>query len=346
MADIYQFLTKDLYVADGPVTTNPDGSSSVVTRTALGGSETASETIISGEIDGNLSFIGGFIQSKNFVSGTSGWRLSADGTLDAVNATLSGTITGATIQTGTTGGRAVLDSTNDELGFYDGSTKIASIKPDIDGDNKGLDIFGFNPAGTQKVNIQMLVNDVTDHYQMELRVGGSIAGMDLEYLDSDGFATLDFNCRIASDLDPDGAGTRDLGNATRYWDDVNYKTLTDRGCLGWYDEGVELQDGRKVSDIEALKSLRMHPTLKTPAGAPRIDYKSMPKHVYRPADMRGEDGKRRPLPRDEQDRPYRMVNGKKEYAQDGAETTALISIMLGSIKELSEEVEKLKRNAK
>lgn len=108
--NIYDYLTKDLYVA-GVIKENPDGTSSaVVSQSSVGngGSETSPESIVSGEIDGNLSFIGGFIQSKNFVSGTSGWRLSANGTLEGVNAILSGTIVATS---GTIGGFTISATT-------------------------------------------------------------------------------------------------------------------------------------------------------------------------------------------------------------------------------------------
>src|SRR3990167_4687146 len=98
MADIYQYLDKNLYTL-GPVQT--DGTTSTM---SVSGSEVPGDKLISGEVDGNLSFIGGFIQSKNFVSGSAGWRLSADGTLEAINATLSGTITATA---GTIGGWAI-----------------------------------------------------------------------------------------------------------------------------------------------------------------------------------------------------------------------------------------------
>lgn len=140
-------------------------------------------------------------------------------------------------------------------------------------------------------------------------------------------------------FDPYGAGSYNLGGSTRYWNDVSYKTLTDRGCLGWFDDGVELQDGKIVSDLEALESIKKHPTLKTVYGTPRLDYKSMPKCIYRKA--ADHDGKE--LERDENDRPFIIdkKTKKKIYAEDGAETTALISIMLGSIKELSAKIKKL-----
>jgi len=148
-------------------------------------------------------------------------------------------------------------------------------------------------------------------------------------------------------FDPYGAGTYNLGGATRYWNDVSYKTLTDRGCLGWFDEGVELQDGRVVTDLEAIKSIKKHPTDLTIYGKPKLDYKTMPKVVYKPA--ADHDGKL--LKRDKDDKPYAMeevVEGKKiktvkVMAEDGAETTALISIMLGAIKELDNKIETLKQ---
>src|SRR3990167_6702772 len=95
--DIYTYLDKNLY-ALAPKT---EGAISTI---QVSGSEVSTENIVSGEIDGNISFIGGFIQSKNFVSGSAGWRLSADGTLEAINATLSGTITATA---GTIGGWAI-----------------------------------------------------------------------------------------------------------------------------------------------------------------------------------------------------------------------------------------------
>ncbi len=161
MSDIYSFLTKDLYIT-GSVTSNPDGTSTTTATTASSDAstygETASETIVSGEIDGNLSFIGGFIQSKNFVSGTSGWRLSANGTLEAVNATLSGSInatsgtiggttitstalTGGIIQTATSGNRIVIDSTPGIFGF-NSSNQIGMMVPTIG-------VFGVVARGWQ-----------------------------------------------------------------------------------------------------------------------------------------------------------------------------------------------------
>jgi hypothetical protein len=107
-----------------------------------------------------------------------------------------------------------------------------------------------------------------------------------------------------------------LGNNTQYFNEIFAKLFTDVGCLGVFDEGVELRNGKKVSDLEALKSIQKHPKLKTTYGIPRFDYKTMPKAVYRAPNT--------------------------EKGEDGAELTALISIMIGAIKELDNKLKKVK----
>lgn len=153
---------------------------------------------------------------------------------------------------------------------------------------------------------------------------------------------LDFysdTIRSSENWCPATSGSQSLGTASYYWADVSYKTLTDRGCLGIFDNKVELQDGRKVSNLEALESIKKHSTLQTTYGEPRFDYTTMPKSVYKKAD----DGKGNELPRDEQDRPYSINKETKEkvHAEDGAEITALISIMIGSIKEMGSRIKEL-----
>lgn len=175
--------------------------------------------------------------------------------------------------------------------------------------------------------------------------GGSIINADYVSGTSGG---IDFNSpgriEVSTYFDPPDGGTYNLGGSERYWGDISYKTLTDRGCLGWYDEGVELQDGRKVSDLEALKAIKPHPTRKTPAGRTRLDYSTLPKDVY--VIPRRHDGT--PFPFDEETGEWyseeidkKTGKLKRLPAQEGAETTALISILLGSIKELATRVETL-----
>ena len=59
--------------------------------------ETASETIISGEIAGNLVMIDGFIRSKNFITGSSGWTINTDGTVEFNDGVFRGSLLATSI---------------------------------------------------------------------------------------------------------------------------------------------------------------------------------------------------------------------------------------------------------
>lgn len=136
------------------------------------------------------------------------------------------------------------------------------------------------------------------------------------------FATLSIH--------PSAAAGANLGSATNYWNDVSYKTLTDRGCLPWCDEGVELADGSVVSDTEALLKIKKHENKQTIQGLPMLDYKTFPKKAYKKADDNGVL-----LPRDENDEP---VEGS-----DGIEMTMMFGVMIGAIKELTLRVKDLEK---
>jgi len=129
------------------------------------------------------------------------------------------------------------------------------------------------------------------------------------------------------------AANLNIGSASLYWNEINYKYLTDRGCLGWFEDGVELQSGERVTDVEALKRIKKHPELETGYGVPRLDYASMPKAVYKPAPIAKKDIK-------DKKGKIRWKKGEK-MGEDGAELTSLISIMLGAIKELETRLQKL-----
>ena len=141
------------------------------------------------------------------------------------------------------------------------------------------------------------------------------------------------------EVNPVGAaGATDLGTDTEYWGDINYKTLDDRGCLGYFGEGVELQNGEIVSDLEALLSIKKHLTKKTTFGLPMLDYRTLPKPIYRQAGLKQKEAGGDFYPRDENDEPYTFDGeGNKIMAADGAEISSLISIMLGAIKQLDRE---------
>lgn len=195
--------------------------------------------------------------------------------------------------------------------------------------------------------------DIVDLYALVMAGGAIVNAREAGFQNVDFVSGtsggIDFNepgrIQVSTYFDPPDGGTYNLGGADRYWGDVSYKTLTDRGCLGWYDEGVVMRDGRRVSDLQALKEIKPHPTRKTPAGRTRLDYSTLPADVYVPP--KKHDGT--PFPQDPETGEYysefidRKTGKRKRIpAQEGAETTALISILLGSIKELSAEIDLLK----
>ena len=163
-----------------------------------------------------------------------------------------------------------------------------------------------------------------------------MAGTDVMGVAASGVVTAVFTgttTTLYTNTVPNGTGALSLGSASGYWNDINYKELTDRGCLGWFDDGVEMPDGSIVSDTEAIKRIGKHPTKNTYYGKPMLDYKSFPKVAYNKAKIKGKD-----LPRDNNDNP---IGG-----DDGINMTPMFSIMLGAIKELTERVEILEAEVK
>ena len=113
--------------------------------------------------------------------------------------------------------------------------------------------------------------------------------------------------------------------------------------MGWFDDGVELQDGTFVSDIEALQAIQKHPTKKTVYGAPMLDYKTFPKISYKKAaDHDGNEYARdkddEPIEIDEDtitfDGEKNVISTEKALPQDAIEMTSMFSIMIGALKEL------------
>jgi len=134
---------------------------------------------------------------------------------------------------------------------------------------------------------------------------------------------------VGNDIYPDDAGATNLGTAANYFADVSYKTLTDRGCLGFFDEGVEMPDGKTYSDLTALSMIKVRDDeKKTIYGKPMLDYKSFPVVSYKKADKKG-----KLIKRNKKDEP---IEGA-----DGIEMTSMFSIMIGAFKEINERLNKL-----
>jgi len=151
----------------------------------------------------------------------------------------------------------------------------------------------------------------TDH----MKISAASTSKDIIF----GFGGTTYRARFRNTVfGPNVAAGSSLGDATFYWNDVSYKTLTDRGCLGWYDD----QD-----DLALIQAIRPHKKLKTPMGRPRLDYATLPADVYRPVDIA------KKTVRDQVTGKLIHRKGAK-MGEDGAEISTLISIMLGAIKQL------------
>lgn len=130
---------------------------------------------------------------------------------------------------------------------------------------------------------------------------------------------------------PTAAGTYNLGDATYYWNDVSYKTLTDRGCLFDVSQGVHMQDGTVVSSVEVVRNkVKKHPTKKSVQGRDALDYSALPVDVYKPAPIATEDV----YETDAQGQQVLKFRAGEKMGEDGAEMSALMSITLGALREI------------
>lgn len=157
-----------------------------------------------------------------------------------------------------------------------------------------------------------------------------------------------FRITTGGDVVPSAAGTRNLGNASLYWNDVSYKTLTDRGCIAitpmW-----ELPDGRRVSNLQVFRELKPHSAKKTIYGETMLDYTTVPVVSRKPAPIATEDVYEDIYELDPDDpgqsRQVRVLRWRKgeQMGEDGVEMTSLFSMMIGALRELAERVETLER---
>jgi len=118
---------------------------------------------------------------------------------------------------------------------------------------------------------------------------------------------------------PETDETGYLGSGAIGWYEVNSKQFIDIGCLGSFDEGVELVSGEIVSDTEAMMRIEtMKDGTKALYGVPKLNYSTLPMAVYKP-----------------------VYDEHGQLVKDRAELTALISVMIGAFRELIPRVEKL-----
>jgi len=148
--------------------------------------------------------------------------------------------------------------------------------------------------------------------------------------------------QINDDFDPSTSSAYNLGGNDRYWQDVHCESVVDHS-MGLYDTGFVDEAGNRISDIEAILKIKAHPTRVMTNGRPYLDKRTFPKEFFLPA-KNTDTGEF--YPRDEDDRPYREKDGKKEYldSYDGVSLTQTVALLIGSIKELAAERDELVNN--
>lgn len=281
-------------IANSTITGGKIANATITATNIVGGTITAAE-IANSTITGS-KIAASTITASNLSVTTLSSITANLGTITAGSIT-GVTITGGTVQTATSGQRVVMSSNT--LTSYDSAgTKRFDIV--------GGDITWYLNASSAAAAINGYAAGVIE----------VIAGTSFYYISQGAIDMVTNQLANCGDIFPYSAGNYNLGTATLYWNDVSYKTLTDRGCLSSCDDGVELQDGRIVSDTEAIKAIKKRDDgKKTVYGMPMLDYKTFPKISYKPAQKEGET--------------------------EGVEMTSMFSVMLGAIKELTLRIEKL-----
>jgi len=136
-------------------------------------------------------------------------------------------------------------------------------------------------------------------------------------------------------FDPNSSNLYNQGSDSTYWNFIYADDFINKS-LGWYDDGVELQDGRKVSDLQALKEIKPDKVLKNKNGSPKLDSSTLPIPVYRQAFDR-DRGK--VFPRNKEGRPYNPKT--KEVLTDSESLTHFVSLLFGALKEVDNKIEVL-----
>lgn len=318
------------------------------------------DNIDSGTLSANRIGASSITASKLSVSDLS--AISANlGTITA-GAITGVTITGGTIRTATSGARVQLSGAANRFEIYNASGLagylseyssnvgvIADAAELILSGSSGVRIFDSSVCTFDITNIDMNDNDITD--------------ID-ELMGDDGY--IDMNSGHSNTethhLDPSSSDTYNLGGSSRYWSYLNVKEIAKQGGGGFgvFDDGVEMQDGRILTDTEALLEMRAHPTKKTPYGKPIFDLDSIPKvvRITPTSTIKGDPIVRMPdgrlISKSEKKVRKHTANKKlgrsitkvetiqiEEEHTEGEAVFAMMSIMMGAIRELTLRVKSL-----
>ena len=263
--------------------------------------------------------------SNNYVAGSMGWMINADGSAEFLNITARGIIYSGN----PTGERAELSA--NKLLFYDPEGEVLM---DI-GYYVGASFTGIYFGGRCPVRLE---------------------GTYLEFI-AGGVGIF-----IVADTFPNGAGNYNLGDAVDYWNDISYKTITDRA--GTFkanpDEAYNIIKNIKADKKGKCRKLEDR-------GLRRIKFSNLPKHIWDDAlEETKEDivfdentvidnqvgyenfKKGQIIAKKGEKTRWRITkrkynDGRKHIveASEGLEMTGFISYLLGAVQKLQEKVEAL-----
>jgi hypothetical protein len=299
---------------------------------------------------------------------------------------IRGTIVAETFTTGTSGNRVAIETAADVIKWYDSGNDVGlqiGLTSSTHADISSFDgrILRFNSAsGTVNFNNNNLggLGDISTSGTISAGTfSGSVSGgsgsfssismsgainMNNQSVNntdrvSGSSAYLDFNStdlRCSATFVPTSANSQNIGNSGNRWNYLNCVGINKTvGTWGYFDNGVEMQDGTILSDTEALLAMEENKNVLTPYGATSYKPESLPKviRMLPKCDVCGEVH-----PKDETGKYFRWVkkkiknkNGVEEEVDtkvydvdEGEDVFATISIMLGAIKELAREIKELK----
>jgi hypothetical protein len=197
------------------------------------------------------------------------------------------------------------------------------------GSDSAVVIAYISTGGSEEIwhVIHGTVHTVTDN--TGFRVYTKIYGNNDLVFETGGSGTYSIRPDFAS-------GSGYLGDATYYWNVINYKTLTDRGCLADFGPVLTMRDGSEKTPLQALGAIRTGIKASAHGNAPMLDYKSFPDVCYVP-------GLDQIATEDIYDNKGKLVWRKGEPCGDeGIEISSLLSVMLAAMKELEAENQTLK----
>lgn len=229
------------------------------------------------------------------------------------------------------GGRIYFYADSEEVAIFQSGSNQSIFKKGIacqGGFNVGEDGDEDNSRFWGQVRIHTSSTSSSEH----LHVGGSVL----------------FEGNMKSNhFDPRSSNSYNQGSDGTYWKYIYADDFINKS-LGWYDNGVTLQNGKKVTDMEALKAIKPHPTLKNTNGSQKLDPRSMPVEVYRQAHDRDTGAM---YPRNAEDRPFipavKDEKGKiiqeEQVLTDGESLTHFVSLLFGALKEVNAKMEILEK---